>query len=258
MKLKKAILSNRQWCPRALFHCKLTVTSSTLIVASLFLKWKRKREGVRERERVLQVCGQRDPCKATKSNDMFDYVYVWLRSVVLSACLEKMRFPLPKHYPAPVFRALHQDPAHLTTLPILQIPSGDLFLTLSPTHDTRPTKICQQDKIMVTFLESQSIPQSRLRLLTSSRHVPSPLLPQHMLNTAQQTRLFNYLRSDINCGGNERLCALTAWQKLMLLGHSSTSHSSLCCSSDMAPHSHQKARKDTCHTYRLLSVIKMR
>lgn len=53
----------------------------------------------RERERALQVCGQRVPYKATQSNDMFDYIHVWLRSVALSACLEKNEIFPPKTSP---------------------------------------------------------------------------------------------------------------------------------------------------------------
>lgn len=79
-------------------------------------------------------------------------------------------------------------------------------------------------------------------------HAVIPTL--HMFsNTAEQTQLFNYLHSNINCSGNERLYALTAWQKCVLPGCSNTLHSTLCYSLNMAPYSHQMAWASTCHSY---------
>lgn len=44
-------------------------------------------------------------------------------------------------------------------------------------------------------------------------------------NTAEQTRLFNYSRGNINFSHNERLCALAAQQKCSLLGRANTLYS---------------------------------
>lgn len=56
-------------------------------------------------------------------------------------------------------------------------------------------------------------------------HAAIPTL--HMFsNTAEQTQPFNYLHSNINFSRNERLYALTAQQKCMLLGCSNTLQSS--------------------------------
>lgn len=57
-------------------------------------------------------------------------------------------------------------------------------------------------------------------------HAVLPTL--HMfLNATEQTQLLNYLHHNINFSRNERLYALTAQQKCMLLGCSNTLHSTL-------------------------------
>lgn len=76
-------------------------------------------------------------------------------------------------------------------------------------------------------------------------------------NTAEQTQLFNYLHSNINFSRNERLCALTAQQKCMLLGCSNTLHSSSSNVSQLdygtlLPTNGKK------YSHWLLSIIKMR
>lgn len=161
-----------------------------------------------------------------------------------------MRFPLPKYYPAFLFQAIHQGPIQFTALPILQIPSGTLCLTSSPTHCTDLTKTSHQDVIMITFLESQWNPWSKL-------HAVIPTL-RMFLNTAEQTQLFNYLHGNINFSRNERPYALTAQQKCVLLRCSNTLHSALCHSLNMAPYSQQMARNTTCHSCWLLSIIKLK
>lgn len=160
-----------------------------------------------------------------------------------------MRFPLPKYYPASLFQAIHQGPIQFTTLPILQIPPGTLCLTSSLTQCTDLAKINHQDLIVIAFLESQWNPCSKLTLRC-----------QLFLNATEQTQLFNYLHSNINFSRNERLNAHTALQKCMLLGCSNTLHSTaaMCHSLHMAPCSLQMARNTTCHSYWLLSIIKMR
>lgn len=56
----------------------------------------------------------------------------------------------------------------------------------------------------------------------------APALRRVLSTLQNKTQLFNYLSSDINSSGNERLHALTAQQKCMPLCCGSKSHSSLC------------------------------
>lgn len=87
-------------------------------------------------------------------------------------------------------------------------------------------------------------------------HAVTPTRPM-FLKAAEQTWLLNYLHRNINFSGNERLCALTAQQKCMLLRCSNTLHSAAMCHSlNMAACTQQMERNITCHSSWLLSVIK--
>lgn len=60
------------------FSFSLHVTKTSLNAASLFSKiWQRERERAKA---GATARGHTDPSTATKSNDIFDYIYVWLSS----------------------------------------------------------------------------------------------------------------------------------------------------------------------------------